>query len=306
MSNILTVVLSGQLPRVSAFLDGFKEDDISLDVKKDLTQGDLEEYEVNITYDPDKVEDPVIVLKKHLPDNIDLVKTLSQSQYYGMNEDIVNLKDSIPNYLSFDYYPDKLKILGSDLYSAVHTVKEKRDFDTSSIYVKSFVDLALRLLTDDLDYTWYSMKNERDMLNLYTMSCQDLMREDNKDALNSLNLLNIALNAVFHSVQMGKVKLSEKIGNPSQIKIRQYLKNAQYDFNKVILANRVEVSRDTFPRSTYFIKEVNKYLDGISDRGPEYMESLYYDALNELYMNSDDQMTSDVDQMWELYRYGKE
>lgn len=304
--NIITVTLSGNLPRVSAFIDSFKDNDVELEVKKDLTQGDLEEYEVNLSYDSDKVEDPIIVLKKSLPDNINLMNTASQSRYYGMNEDLINLKDSIPtDYLSFDYYPDRLKILGKDLYSAINIIRTDKDVESDSVYVNAFLDIAHLLLFEQQPYTKYSMRNERDVLNLYTLACQDLMREGNTQGIILVNVLNLALNAMFSSVHRGKVKISEKIVNPNKFSIQKYLRDSQYDYDKVVMTNRVEFYDGNYPKSSFFIKEVNKKLDNVSDKGVEFIESLYHDALNELAnVNDDDEMVSSVDRTWELYKIG--
>ena len=304
--NIITVTLSGILPRVSAFIDGFKDDDVELEVKKDLTQGDLEEYEVNLSYDSDKVEDPIIVLKKSLPDTINLMNTATQSRYYGMNEDLINLKDSIPtDYLSFDYYPDRLKILGKDLYSAINIIRAEKEVESDSVYVNAFLDIAHLLLFEQQPYTKYSMRNERDVLNLYTLACQDLMREGNTQGIILVNVLNLALNAMFSSVHRGKVKISEKIVNPNKFSIQKYLRDSQYDYNKVIMTNRVEYYDDnTYPKSSFFIKEVNKKLDNVSDKGVDFIESLYHDALNELANVKDDDVVNSVDRTWELYKIG--
>lgn len=304
--NIITVTLSGILPRVSAFIDGFKDDDVELEVKKDLTQGDLEEYEVNLSYDSDKVEDPIIVLKKSLPDTINLMNTATQSRYYGMNEDLINLKDSIPtDYLSFDYYPDRLKILGKDLYSAINIIRAEKEVESDSVYVNAFLDIAHLLLFEQQPYTKYSMRNERDVLNLYTLACQDLMREGNNQGIVLINVLNLALNAMFSSVHRGKVKISEKIVNPNKFSIQKYLRDSQYDYDKVIMTNRVEFYDGNYPKSSFFIKEVNKKLDNVSDKGVDFIESLYHDALNELAnVKDDDDMVSSVDRTWELYKIG--
>ena len=304
--NIITVTLSGNLPRVSAFIDSFKDNDVELEVKKDLTQGDLEEYEVNLSYDSDKVEDPIIVLKKSLPDNINLMNTASQSRYYGMNEDLINLKDSIPtDYLSFDYYPDRLKILGKDLYSAINIIRTDKDVESDSVYVNAFLDIAHLLLFEQQPYTKYSMRNERDVLNLYTLACKDLMREGNTQGIILVNVLNLALNAMFSSVHRGKVKISEKIVNPNKFSIQKYLRDSQYDYDKVVMTNRVEFYDGNYPKSSFFIKEVNKKLDNVSDKGVDFIESLYHDALNELAnVNDDDEMVSSVDRTWELYKIG--
>lgn len=304
--NIITVTLSGILPRVSAFIDGFKDDDVELEVKKDLTQGDLEEYEVNLSYDSDKVEDPIIVLKKSLPDTINLMNTATQSRYYGMNEDLINLKDSIPtDYLSFDYYPDRLKILGKDLYSAINIIRAEKQVDSDSVYVNAFLDIAHLLLFEQQPYTKYSMRNERDVLNLYTLACQDLMREGNTQGIILVNVLNLALNAMFSSVHRGKVKISEKIVNPNKFSIQKYLRDSQYDYDKVVMTNRVEYYDGNYPKSSFFIKEVNKKLDNVSDKGVDFIESLYHDALNELAnVKDDDDMVSSVDRTWELYKIG--
>lgn len=304
--NIITVTLSGILPRVSAFIDGFKDDDVELEVKKDLTQGDLEEYEVNLSYDSDKVEDPIIVLKKSLPDTINLMNTATQSRYYGMNEDLINLKDSIPtDYLSFDYYPDRLKILGKDLYSAINIIRAEKEVESDSVYVNAFLDIARLLLFEQQPYTKYSMRNERDVLNLYTLACQDLMREGNTQGIVLINVLNLALNAMFSSVHRGKVKISEKIVNPNKFSIQKYLRDSQYDYDKVVMTNRVEYYDGNYPKSSFFIKEVNKKLDNVSDKGVDFIESLYHDALNELAnVKDDDDMVSSVDRTWELYKIG--
>lgn len=304
--NIITVTLSGILPRVSAFIDGFKDDDVELEVKKDLTQGDLEEYEVNLSYDSDKVEDPIIVLKKSLPDKINLMNTATQSRYYGMNEDLINLKDSIPtDYLSFDYYPDRLKILGKDLYSAINIIRAEKEVESDSVYVNAFLDIARLLLFEQQPYTKYSMRNERDVLNLYTLACQDLMREGNTQGIVLINVLNLALNAMFSSVHRGKVKISEKIVNPNKFSIQKYLRDSQYDYDKVVMTNRVEFYDGNYPKSSFFIKEVNKKLDNVSDKGVDFIESLYHDALNELAnVNDDDEMVNSVDRTWELYKIG--
>lgn len=304
--NIITVTLSGNLPRVSAFIDSFKDDDVELEVKKDLTQGDLEEYEVNLSYDSDKVEDPIIVLKKSLPDTINLMNTATQSRYYGMNEDLINLKDSIPtDYLSFDYYPDRLKILGKDLYSAINIIRAEKEVESDSVYVNAFLDIAHLLLFEQQPYTKYSMRNERDVLNLYTLACQDLMREGNTQGIILVNVLNLALNAMFSSVHRGKVKISEKIVNPNKFSIQKYLRDSQYDYDKVVMTNRVEFYDGNYPKSSFFIKEVNKKLDNVSDKGVDFIESLYHDALNELAnVNDDDDIVSSVDRTWELYKIG--
>lgn len=304
--NIITVTLSGNLPRVSAFIDSFKDNDVELEVKKDLTQGDLEEYEVNLSYDSDKVEDPIIVLKKSLPDTINLMNTATQSRYYGMNEDLINLKDSIPtDYLSFDYYPDRLKILGKDLYSAINIIRAEKEVESDSVYVNAFLDIAHLLLFEQQPYTKYSMRNERDVLNLYTLACQDLMREGNTQGIILINVLNLALNAMFSSVHRGKVKISEKIVNPNKFSIQKYLRDSQYDYDKVVMTNRVEFYDGNYPKSSFFIKEVNKKLDNVSDKGVDFIESLYHDALNELAnVNDDDEMVSSVDRTWELYKIG--
>ena len=304
--NIITVTLSGNLPRVSAFIDSFKDDDVELEVKKDLTQGDLEEYEVNLSYDSDKVEDPIIVLKKSLPDTINLMNTATQSRYYGMNEDLINLKDSIPtDYLSFDYYPDRLKILGKDLYSAINIIRAEKEVESDSVYVNAFLDIAHLLLFEQQPYTKYSMRNERDVLNLYTLACQDLMREGNTQGIILVNVLNLALNAMFSSVHRGKVKISEKIVNPNKFSIQKYLRDSQYDYDKVVMTNRVEFYDGNYPKSSFFIKEVNKKLDNVSDKGVDFIESLYHDALNELAnVNDDDEMVNSVDRTWELYKIG--
>lgn len=303
--NIITVTLSGILPRVSAFIDGFKDDDVELEVKKDLTQGDLEEYEVNLSYDSDKVEDPIIVLKKSLPDTINLMNTATQSRYYGMNEDLINLKDSIPtDYLSFDYYPDRLKILGKDLYSAINIIRAEKEVDSDSVYVNAFLDIAHLLLFEQQPYTKYSMRNERDVLNLYTLACQDLMREGNTQGIILVNVLNLALNAMFSSVHRGKVKISEKIVNPNKFSIQKYLRDSQYDYDKVVMTNRVEFYDGNYPKSSFFIKEVNKKLDNVSDKGVDFIESLYHDALNELANVKDDDVVNSVDRTWELYKIG--
>lgn len=304
--NIITVTLSGNLPRVSAFIDSFKDNEVELEVKKDLTQGDLEEYEVNLSYDSDKVEDPIIVLKKSLPDNINLMNTATQSRYYGMNEDLINLKDSIPtDYLSFDYYPDRLKILGKDLYSAINIIRTDKDVESDSVNVNAFLDIAHLLLFEQQPYTKYSMRNERDVLNLYTLACQDLMREGNTQGIVLVNVLNLALNAMFSSVHRGKVKISEKIVNPNKFSIQKYLRDSQYDYDKVVMTNRVEFYDGNYPKSSFFIKEVNKKLDNVSDKGVDFIESLYHDALNELAnVNDDDEMVSSVDRTWELYKIG--
>lgn len=303
--NIITVTLSGILPRVSAFIDGFKDDDVELEVKKDLTQGDLEEYEVNLSYDSDKVEDPIIVLKKSLPDNINLVNTATQSRYYGMNEDLINLKDSIPtDYLSFDYYPDRLKILGKDLYSAINIIRAEKEVESDSVYVNAFLDIAHLLLFEQQPYTKYSMRNERDVLNLYTLACQDLMREGDTQGIILVNVLNLALNAMFSSVHRGKVKISEKIVNPNKFSIQKYLRDSQYDYDKVVMTNRVEYYDGNYPKSSFFIKEVNKKLDNVSDKGVDFIESLYHDALNELANVKDDDVVNSVDRTWELYKIG--
>lgn len=303
--NIITVTLSGILPRVSAFIDGFKDDDVELEVKKDLTQGDLEEYEVNLSYDSDKVEDPIIVLKKSLPDTINLMNTATQSRYYGMNEDLINLKDSIPtDYLSFDYYPDRLKILGKDLYSAINIIRAEKEVESDSVYVNAFLDIARLLLFEQQPYTKYSMRNERDVLNLYTLACQDLMREGNTQGIILINVLNLALNAMFSSVHRGKVKISEKIVNPNKFSIHKYLRDSQYDYDKVVMTNRVEYYDGNYPKSSFFIKEVNKKLDNVSDKGVDFIESLYHDALNELANVKDDDVVNSVDRTWELYKIG--
>jgi hypothetical protein len=303
--NIITVTLSGILPRVSAFIDGFKDDDVELEVKKDLTQGDLEEYEVNLSYDSDKVEDPIIVLKKSLPDTINLMNTATQSRYYGMNEDLINLKDSIPtDYLSFDYYPDRLKILGKDLYSAINIIRAEKQVESDSVYVNAFLDIAHLLLFEQQPYTKYSMRNERDVLNLYTLACQDLMREGNTQGIVLINVLNLALNAMFSSVHRGKVKISEKIVNPNKFSIQKYLRDSQYDYDKVVMTNRVEFYDGNYPKSSFFIKEVNKKLDNVSDKGVDFIESLYHDALNELANVKDDDVVNSVDRTWELYKIG--
>lgn len=303
--NIITVTLSGILPRVSAFIDGFKDDDVELEVKKDLTQGDLEEYEVNLSYDSDKVEDPIIVLKKSLPDTINLMNTATQSRYYGMNEDLINLKDSIPtDYLSFDYYPDRLKILGKDLYSAINIIRAEKEVESDSVYVNAFLDIAHLLLFEQQPYTKYSMRNERDVLNLYTLACQDLMREGNTQGIILVNVLNLALNAMFSSVHRGKVKISEKIVNPNKFSIQKYLRDSQYDYDKVVMTNRVEYYDGNYPKSSFFIKEVNKKLDNVSDKGVDFIESLYHDALNELANVNDDDVVNSVDRTWELYKIG--
>jgi hypothetical protein len=303
--NIITVTLSGILPRVSAFIDGFKDDDVELEVKKDLTQGDLEEYEVNLSYDSDKVEDPIIVLKKSLPDTINLMNTATQSRYYGMNEDLINLKDSIPtDYLSFDYYPDRLKILGKDLYSAINIIRAEKEVESDSVYVNAFLDIARLLLFEQQPYTKYSMRNERDVLNLYTLACQDLMREGNTQGIILVNVLNLALNAMFSSVHRGKVKISEKIVNPNKFSIQKYLRDSQYDYDKVVMTNRVEFYDGNYPKSSFFIKEVNKKLDNVSDKGVDFIESLYHDALNELANVKDDDVVNSVDRTWELYKIG--
>lgn len=303
--NIITVTLSGILPRVSAFIDGFKDDDVELEVKKDLTQGDLEEYEVNLSYDSDKVEDPIIVLKKSLPDTINLMNTATQSRYYGMNEDLINLKDSIPtDYLSFDYYPDRLKILGKDLYSAINIIRAEKQVESDSVYVNAFLDIARLLLFEQQPYTKYSMRNERDVLNLYTLACQDLMREGNTQGIILVNVLNLALNAMFSSVHRGKVKISEKIVNPNKFSIQKYLRDSQYDYDKVVMTNRVEYYDGNYPKSSFFIKEVNKKLDNVSDKGVDFIESLYHDALNELANVKDDDVVNSVDRTWELYKIG--
>lgn len=303
--NIITVTLSGILPRVSAFIDGFKDDDVELEVKKDLTQGDLEEYEVNLSYDSDKVEDPIIVLKKSLPDTINLMNTATQSRYYGMNEDLINLKDSIPtDYLSFDYYPDRLKILGKDLYSAINIIRAEKEVESDSVYVNAFLDIAHLLLFEQQPYTKYSMRNERDVLNLYTLACQDLMREGNTQGIILVNVLNLALNAMFSSVHRGKVKISEKIVNPNKFSIQKYLRDSQYDYDKVVMTNRVEYYDGNYPKSSFFIKEVNKKLDNVSDKGVDFIESLYHDALNELANVKDDDVVNSVDRTWELYKIG--
>lgn len=303
--NIITVTLSGILPRVSAFIDGFKDDDVELEVKKDLTQGDLEEYEVNLSYDSDKVEDPIIVLKKSLPDTINLMNTATQSRYYGMNEDLINLKDSIPtDYLSFDYYPDRLKILGKDLYSAINIIRAEKQVESDSVYVNAFLDIAHLLLFEQQPYTKYSMRNERDVLNLYTLACQDLMREGNTQGIILVNILNLALNAMFSSVHRGKVKISEKIVNPNKFSIQKYLRDSQYDYDKVVMTNRVEYYDGNYPKSSFFIKEVNKKLDNVSDKGVDFIESLYHDALNELANVKDDDVVNSVDRTWELYKIG--
>ena len=304
--NIITVTLSGNLPRVSAFIDSFKDDDVELEVKKDLTQGDLEEYEVNLSYDSDKVEDPIIVLKKSLPDTINLMNTATQSRYYGMNEDLINLKDSIPtDYLSFDYYPDRLKILGKDLYSVINIIRAEKEVESDSVYVNAFLDIAHLLLFEQQPYTKYSMRNERDVLNLYTLACQDLMREGNTQGIILVNVLNLALNAMFSSVHRGKVKISEKIVNPNKFSIQKYLRDSQYDYDKVVMTNRVEFYDGNYPKSSFFIKEVNKKLDNVSDKGVDFIESLYHDALNELAnVNDDDEMVNSVDRTWELYKIG--
>ena len=303
--NIITVTLSGILPRVSAFIDGFKDDDVELEVKKDLTQGDLEEYEVNLSYDSDKVEDPIIVLKKSLPDTINLMNTATQSRYYGMNEDLINLKDSIPtDYLSFDYYPDRLKILGKDLYSAINIIRAEKQVESDSVYVNAFLDIARLLLFEQQPYTKYSMRNERDVLNLYTLACQDLMREGNTQGIILVNVLNLALNAMFSSVHRGKVKISEKIVNPNKFSIQKYLRDSQYDYDKVVMTNRVEFYDGDYPKSSFFIKEVNKKLDNVSDKGVDFIESLYHDALNELANVKDDDVVNSVDRTWELYKIG--
>lgn len=303
--NIITVTLSGILPRVSAFIDGFKDDDVELEVKKDLTQGDLEEYEVNLSYDSDKVEDPIIVLKKSLPDTINLMNTATQSRYYGMNEDLINLKDSIPtDYLSFDYYPDRLKILGKDLYSAINIIRAEKQVESDSVYVNAFLDIAHLLLFEQQPYTKYSMRNERDVLNLYTLACQDLMREGNTQGIILVNVLNLALNAMFSSVHRGKVKISEKIVNPNKFSIQKYLRDSQYDYDKVVMTNRVEYYDGNYPKSSFFIKEVNKKLDNVSDKGVDFIESLYHDALNELANVKDDDVVNSVDRTWELYKIG--
>ena len=303
--NIITVTLSGILPRVSAFIDGFKDDDVELEVKKDLTQGDLEEYEVNLSYDSDKVEDPIIVLKKSLPDTINLMNTATQSRYYGMNEDLINLKDSIPtDYLSFDYYPDRLKILGKDLYSAINIIRAEKEVESDSVYVNAFLDIAHLLLFEQHPYTKYSMRNERDVLNLYTLACQDLMREGNTKGIILVNVLNLALNAMFSSVHRGKVKISEKIVNPNKFSIQKYLRDSQYDYDKVVMTNRVEYYDGNYPKSSFFIKEVNKKLDNVSDKGVDFIESLYHDALNELANVKDDDVVNSVDRTWELYKIG--
>lgn len=303
--NIITVTLSGILPRVSAFIDGFKDDDVELEVKKDLTQGDLEEYEVNLSYDSDKVEDPIIVLKKSLPDTINLMNTATQSRYYGMNEDLINLKDSIPtDYLSFDYYPDRLKILGKDLYSAINIIRAEKEVESDSVYVNAFLDIAHLLLFEQQPYTKYSMRNERDVLNLYTLACQDLMREGNTQGIILVNVLNLALNAMFSSVHRGKVKISEKIVNPNKFSIQKYLRDSQYDYDKVVMTNRVEFYDGNYPKSSFFIKEVNKKLDNVSDKGVDFIESLYHDALNELANVKDDDVVNSVDRTWELYKIG--
>lgn len=305
MNNIITVTLSGQLPRVSAFIDSFKDDDVALEIKKDLTQGDLEEYEVNLTYDPANVDDPILVVKKYLPDNVTLINTFTQSRYYGMNEDLVSLKESVPrNYLSFDYYPDRLKILGKDLYSAINIIKTDKEIQSDSVYVNAFLDIANLFLFVQQPYTKYSMRNERDVLNLYTMACQDLMREGNKEGLTLINILNLALDAMFHSVQQGKVKISEKISNPNKFSIQKYLRDSQYDYDKAILTHRVEVVNETYPKSTFFVKEVNKVLDNVSDKGVDFIEGLYHDALNELAFVKDDDIIDSVDRTWELYKIG--
>lgn len=303
--NIITVTLSGILPRVSAFIDGFKDDDVELEVKKDLTQGDLEEYEVDLSYDSDKVEDPIIVLKKSLPDTINLMNTATQSRYYGMNEDLINLKDSIPtDYLSFDYYPDRLKILGKDLYSAINIIRAEKEVESDSVYVNAFLDIAHLLLFEQQPYTKYSMRNERDVLNLYTLACQDLMREGNTQGIILVNVLNLALNAMFSSVHRGKVKISEKIVNPNKFSIQKYLRDSQYDYDKVVMTNRVEYYDGNYPKSSFFIKEVNKKLDNVSDKGVDFIESLYHDALNELANVKDDDVVNSVDRTWELYKIG--
>lgn len=303
--NIITVTLSGILPRVSAFIDGFKDDDVELEVKKDLTQGDLEEYEVNLSYDSDKVEDPIIVLKKSLPDTINLMNTATQSRYYGMNEDLINLKDSIPtDYLSFDYYPDRLKILGKDLYSAINIIRAEKEVESDSVYVNAFLDIAHLLLFEQQPYTKYSMRNERDVLNLYSLACQDLMREGNTQGIILVNVLNLALNAMFSSVHRGKVKISEKIVNPNKFSIQKYLRDSQYDYDKVVMTNRVEFYDGNYPKSSFFIKEVNKKLDNVSDKGVDFIESLYHDALNELANVKDDDVVNSVDRTWELYKIG--
>nr|DAF55092.1 MAG TPA: hypothetical protein [Siphoviridae sp. ctDOT22] len=303
--NIITVTLSGILPRVSAFIDGFKDDDVELEVKKDLTQGDLEEYEVNLSYDSDKVEDPIIVLKKSLPDTINLMNTATQSRYYGMNEDLINLKDSIPtDYLSFDYYPDRLKILGKDLYSAINIIRAEKEVESDSVYVNAFLDIAHLLLFEQQPYTKYSMRNERDVLNLYTLACQDLMREGNTQGIILVNVLNLALNAMFSSVHRGKVKISEKIVNPNKFSIQKYLRDSQYDYDKVVMTNRVEFYDGNYPKSSFFIKEVNKKLDNVSDKGVDFIESLYHDALNEIANVKDDDVVNSVDRTWELYKIG--
>lgn len=303
--NIITVTLSGILPRVSAFIDGFKDDDVELEVKKDLTQGDLEEYEVNLSYDSDKVEDPIIVLKKSLPDTINLMNTATQSRYYGMNEDLINLKDSIPtDYLSFDYYPDRVKILGKDLYSAINIIRAEKEVESDSVYVNAFLDIAHLLLFEQQPYTKYSMRNERDVLNLYTLACQDLMREGNTQGIILVNVLNLALNAMFSSVHRGKVKISEKIVNPNKFSIQKYLRDSQYDYDKVVMTNRVEFYDGNYPKSSFFIKEVNKKLDNVSDKGVDFIESLYHDALNELANVKDDDVVNSVDRTWELYKIG--
>lgn len=302
MNNITTVTITGQLPRVSSFIDSFKDEDVKLDVKKDKTQGDLEEYEVNVTYDPEKVDDPILVIKKYLPDNLDLMSTVTHSQYYGFNDDLVHLKDSIPNYISFDWYPDKLKILGKDLYSAINEVKASQSIESNSLYVNAFIDISNRLLFGDVEYSKFSKRNHRDVHNLYTLAYKDLMEEGQSNKTILFNILIIALDAIFDSVEKGKQLMSTKIMNPAKRSIAKMLKDSEYDYNKVVLVSRVEVPKDnaSHPKSEYFISEVNKKLDGISDRPFHYYEQLYYDALNEAHWSQNQEMIDAIDKMWEL------
>lgn len=299
----MTVTLSGQLPRVSAFIDSFKDEDVKLDVKKDMTQGDLEEYEVNLSYDPDKVSDPLIVVKKSLPDTISLINTHTHSQFYGFNDDLVQLKDSIPNYISFDHFPDKQKILGYDLYSAINAI----DFDSiesESINVIAFLHIASKLLFGEVPYTKFSIRNNRDVHQLYTMAYQDLMEEGKSNKTIILNILILAIDAIFDSVDRGKKIMSTKVMNPAKRNLAKLLRDSEYDYNKAVFVSRAEVPKDagSYPKSDYFISEVNKRLDNMANKPSEFYEQLYYDALNEAHWSGNEKVIDAIDRMWDLNR----